>query len=104
MTVLDDLGGRLFAEVPEAAAILGWDKRRVRSAAETGEIPGAGKFGGAKWQIPTQWLREQAGGLPSRASADVVDYERLAQHVAPHVARELFAQFGRMFADKSAAT
>jgi len=54
-TVLDD---KLFADVPEAAAILRYDVRTVRRALEAGDIPGV-KYG-QRWRIPTSWLRAQA--------------------------------------------
>jgi excisionase family DNA binding protein len=52
------LGGKLFADVPEAAAILRYDPRTVRRALEEGTIPGI--RAGGRWRIPTAWLREQA--------------------------------------------
>jgi excisionase family DNA binding protein len=61
---LNDLGDRLFANVPEASAVLGLDQRTVRRAAAAGEIP-ATKVG-AKWLIPLSWLREQAGAKAQR--------------------------------------
>ena len=51
--------GRLFATVPEAAAILRYDVRTVRRAIAAGEIP-AVKVG-ATYRIRVSWLREQAG-------------------------------------------
>lgn len=52
------LGGKLFADVPEAAAILRYDPRTVRRALEAGTIPGV--RAGGRWRIPTAWLRAQA--------------------------------------------
>lgn len=48
---LDDLDGRLFAEVPEAAAILGRDERTIRRAAAAGDIPATRV--GKQYLIPT---------------------------------------------------
>jgi excisionase family DNA binding protein len=58
MSDLQVLDGKLFAEVPEAAAILRYDPRTVRRALEAGDIPGV-RVGG-RWRIPVSWLREQA--------------------------------------------
>jgi excisionase family DNA binding protein len=82
------LDGRLFADVPQAAAILSRDERTVRKAAAEGEIP-ATKVG-QKWLIPTAWLREQAG-LAAPAPA-VPDLDELADRVADRV----FARFVRL--------
>jgi excisionase family DNA binding protein len=90
---LDDLGDRLFVSAPEAAVILGRDVRTIRHAAEAGEIPAS--KAGAKWLIPTSWIRQQAG-MPTAAGSDV-DYDRLAELVAPRVARELYAHLARLF-------
>jgi excisionase family DNA binding protein len=49
---------RLFASVPEAAAILGVDPRTVRRAIADGQIP-AFKVG-VSWKVPTAWLRQAA--------------------------------------------
>lgn len=53
------LAGRLFATVPEAAAILRYDVRTVRRAIAAGEIPAVRV--GATYRIRVSWLREQAG-------------------------------------------
>ena len=52
--------GRLFASVPEATKILGYDKlgRTVRRGIANGEIPAVRV--GATYRIPLAWLREQA--------------------------------------------
>jgi excisionase family DNA binding protein len=51
---------RLFASVPEATRILGYDKlgRTVRRGIANGQIPATRV--GATWRIPLKWLREQA--------------------------------------------
>jgi hypothetical protein len=90
---LDDLGDRLFANAPEAAAILGRDPRTIRKAAEKGEIPGAHKLG-AKWLFPVQWLREQAG-QPSPAMSAEVDYDRLADLVTDRLFARIAAFFSK---------
>jgi excisionase family DNA binding protein len=43
--------------VPQAAAILNCDERTIRTACAGGEIPATRM--GAKWLIPTWWLRRQ---------------------------------------------
>lgn len=53
------LDGRLFATVPEAAAILRYDVRTVRRGIAAGEIP-ATKVG-STYRIRVSWLRKQAG-------------------------------------------
>jgi excisionase family DNA binding protein len=55
---LADLAGRLFATVPEAAAILRYDPRTLRRAIADGEIPAV--KAGATYRIPVAWLRAQA--------------------------------------------
>ena len=90
---LDDLGDRLFADVPEVASILGRDERTVRRAAVAGGIP-ATKVGN-KWMVRTSWLREQAG-QPSASIAPLPDLAELARHVAPLVVDELFARLARL--------
>ena len=88
---LDDLGDRLFADVPQAAAILGRDRRTIRRAAEAKEIP-ASKVGN-KWMIPTAWLRQQAG-TPLPAATAEVDYDKLADLVTDR----MVVRFARLLA------
>ena len=57
---LDDLQGRDFATVSEAAAILRADQRTVRRRCADGTIP-AIKI--PDWRIPVRWLREAAGAV-----------------------------------------
>jgi hypothetical protein len=64
-TALDDLHGKLFASVPEAAAVLRSDPRSVRRAIEAGDIPCTRV--GPRSLIPVAWLR-QAAGLETAAS------------------------------------
>ncbi len=94
MTTLGDLGGRLFADVPEAASILGRDERTVRRAAAAGEIP-ATKVG-TKWMIQTAWLRQQAGTAEQAPAAQVPDLDELADRVADRV----FARLAGLFAGR----
>jgi excisionase family DNA binding protein len=89
---LDDLGSRLFADVPQAASILGRDERTVRKAAAAGDIP-ATKVGN-KWMIQTAWLRQQAGITEAPPAASVPDLDELADRVADRV----FARFAGLFA------
>jgi excisionase family DNA binding protein len=58
---LDDLRGRAFATVEEAAKILDLDRRTVRSAINAGTIPGV--RAGSTYRVPTAWLL-QAAGVP----------------------------------------
>lgn len=66
---LDDLEGRTFARVWEVAAILGCDRRTVRSAIRLGEIPHA--KAGNEYRIPLAWLRRAASGEIESARAAV---------------------------------
>ena len=61
------LAGRLFATVPEAAAILRYDVRTVRRGIASGEIPAIRV--GATYRIRVSWLREQAGTPPDEDEA-----------------------------------
>jgi hypothetical protein len=60
--VLDDLDGKLFASVPEAAVVLRSDPRSVRRAIAAGDIPCIPV--GPRKLVPVKWLRE-AAGLPA---------------------------------------
>jgi excisionase family DNA binding protein len=91
MTALDDLGDRLFADVPQAARILGLDERTVRKAAAAGEIP-AEKIG-AKWMIRAAWLRDQAGTAPPV----MPDLDELAERMA----ERFFTRFARLFGERA---
>lgn len=93
---LDDLGDRLFADVPQAAALLGLDERTVRKAAAAGEIRATRV--GAKWMISTAWLREQIG-QPAPA-APMPDPAELVDLMAPRVADLLFARFASLFSGR----
>jgi excisionase family DNA binding protein len=57
-TALQSLQGRLFATIPETAAIFAYDQRTVRRAILAGEIPGV--RAGSTWRIPVAWIREHA--------------------------------------------
>lgn len=92
---LDDLGDRLFADIPQAASILGRDERTVRHAAAAGEIP-ATKVG-TKWMIQTAWLRQQAGIADLPAAAAVPNLDELADRVADRV----FARLAGLFTGRS---
>jgi Helix-turn-helix domain len=65
---------QLFLDIPEVARIIGRDARTVRRCVESGEIPGQ-KFG-ARWSVPTSWVRQQAGVTEAASVA------RLARLVA----------------------
>lgn len=43
--------------VPQAAAILNCDDRTIRNACARGDVPATRV--GAKWLVPTWWLRDQ---------------------------------------------
>jgi hypothetical protein len=57
--VIAALKGKLFATVPEAAAVLRSDVRSVRRAIAAGEIPAQPV--GPRKLVPTSWLRRAAG-------------------------------------------
>ena len=63
--VLADLDGRLFASVPETAAVLRSDQRSVRRAIAAGDIPATRV--GPVWRVPVTWLRRAAGLETSEA-------------------------------------
>jgi len=63
--VLADLEGKLFATVPEAAAVLRSDPRSVRRSIAAGAIP-ATEVGPRKL-VPVAWLRRAAGLETSEA-------------------------------------
>jgi excisionase family DNA binding protein len=90
---LDDLGDRLFADIPQASATLGLDERTVRRAAAAGSIP-ASRIG-AKWLIPVSWLREQAGVAGPPLAAPVPNPDELADRVADRVFSRLAGLFTR---------
>jgi hypothetical protein len=53
------LDGKLFASVPEAAAVLRSQERSVRRAIAAGDIPAVSV--GPRKLVPTAWLRQAAG-------------------------------------------
>jgi hypothetical protein len=57
--MLADLGDKLFASVPEAAAVLRSDPRSVRRSIAAGEIPAVPV--GPRKLVPVRWLRQAAG-------------------------------------------
>ena len=57
--MLADLGDKLFASVPEAAAVLRSDPRSVRRSIAAGDIPAVSV--GPRKLVPVKWLREAAG-------------------------------------------
>jgi len=90
---LDELDGHIFADVPTVARITGRDKRTIRRACEIGEIP-ATKLG-AKYMIPTEWLRQQATVAPAEPETTAApDIDALADRVADR----LFARLARLLA------
>jgi excisionase family DNA binding protein len=56
---LERIKGKLFATVPEASVILGYDRvgRTVRAAIEAGAVPAIRV--GETYRIPTSWIIEQ---------------------------------------------
>jgi hypothetical protein len=64
-TVLGALEGKLFATVPEAAAVLRSDPRSVRRAIAAGQIPAQPV--GPRKLVPVAWLRRVAGLETSEA-------------------------------------
>jgi Helix-turn-helix domain len=97
VTTLDGLAGKLFASTPEVADILGRDERTIRKAAESGLIPG--KKIGARWAIPTAWLRQQAGLAEPPPATAAPDPDELADQVAARV----LARLARVLAQGAAA-
>ena len=90
---LDELGDRLFATVPQAASILERDPRTIRKAAEAGDIPAC--RAGAKWLIPTNWIRAEAG-LSTVQSSGQIDYDKLTDLVNRQANAQLAAVFARL--------
>jgi excisionase family DNA binding protein len=85
---LDELDGRIFADVPEVARLTGRDERTVRKACRDGEIP-ATKLG-TKYMIPVEWLRQQATVAAAESvTAATPDIDALADRLADR----LFARF-----------
>jgi hypothetical protein len=64
---LASLDGRVFATVPEAAAVLRSDPRSVRRAIAAGEIPAVPV--GPRKLVPVAWLRKAAGLETSEAGS-----------------------------------
>lgn len=92
---LDDLGDRLFAYVPEVAAILCRDERTVRAAIRAGQIPAT--KAGQRYIIRVSWLRQQAGITEPSPVAAVPDLDELADRVADRV----FARIAQLFGAKA---
>jgi hypothetical protein len=63
--VLADLKGKLFATVPEVAAVLRSDPRSVRRSIAAGTIPAQPV--GPRKLVPVSWLRRAAGLETSEA-------------------------------------
>lgn len=63
--VLAELEGKLFATVPEAAAVLRSDVRSVRRSIAAGDIPAQPV--GPRKLVPVAWLRRAAGLETSEA-------------------------------------
>jgi hypothetical protein len=58
-TTLHDLDGRLFASIPETAAVLGWSQQVVRRGVADGSIPY--EMAGSQKRVRVSWLRQVAG-------------------------------------------
>jgi excisionase family DNA binding protein len=67
-TTLDDLDGRLFASIPEAAAVLGWSEHTVRRGVADGSIPYA--MAGSHKRVRVSWLRQVAGSPEPQVPAE----------------------------------
>ena len=88
VTTLDDLAaGQLFIGIPETALLLNRDERTIRRAVEKGAIPGQ-KFG-ARWSVPTSWVREQAGITGPATASVTFDSAALAAEIAARVTAAL---------------
>jgi hypothetical protein len=93
---------QLFIDVPAVARILGRDERTVRKAVESGAIPG--QKVGARWLVPTAWVRQQAG-LPEPATAAAApDPGELADQVADRLIARLAGLLARGASDGPEAT
>jgi hypothetical protein len=79
---------QLFFDIPTVARVLGRDARTVRRCVESGEIPGQ-KFG-ARWSVPTSWVRQQAGEPEPSPDLDVMA-DQVAARVVARLARLLAA-------------
>jgi excisionase family DNA binding protein len=78
---LDDLDGRLFASIPEAARVLGWSEHTVRRGVEDGSIPYA--MAGSHKRVKVTWLRQVAGEPePAPPAEPAVSQEELRRAVA----------------------
>jgi excisionase family DNA binding protein len=65
---LEDLDGRAFCDVWEAATILNRDPRTIRQAIKAGEIPAVRL--GLRYSVPVAWLNRAASSEaadPARA-------------------------------------
>ncbi len=78
---------QLFFDIPTVARVLGRDARTVRRCVESGEIPGQ-KFG-ARWSVPTSWVRQQAGITGPATAAVAFDADTFADAVAAKVTAAL---------------
>ena len=82
---------QLFLDIPEVARIIGRDARTVRRCVESGEIPGQ-KFG-ARWSVPTSWVRQQAGITEAVPAAVASDSAALVAEIAARVTATLAARW-----------
>jgi helix-turn-helix protein len=90
---LDDLGDRLFCDVPELARITGRDERTVRESIKAGQIPGTQI--GKQYLVPTAWLRGQVSPAQvTSGGTSAPDMEQLADLLMDR----LVVRFARMFA------
>src|SRR5437879_3738370 len=74
---------QLFFDIPEVARIIGRD-----ACVESGDIPGQ-KFG-ARWSVPTSWVRQQAGEPEPSPDLDAIA-DQVAAQVVARLARLLAA-------------
>jgi excisionase family DNA binding protein len=88
VTALSDLAGQTFADVPQAARVLGRDERTIRRGIKSGKIPATQI--GSKWSVPVAWLREQAGVPEPSPDADELA-DQVADRVVARLARLLAA-------------
>jgi hypothetical protein len=91
---LDDLAGRNFASITEAAQLCdNADPRTIRRMAQRGDIPSIKV--GVRYMIPVAWLREHldAGVTPEPPA---VDLDQLADRVADRVAARVLGAFAAL--------
>jgi hypothetical protein len=90
---LDDLGGRLFASIPEAARVLGWSEHTVRQGVADGSIPWVPA--GSHKRVRMSWLRQMAGSPePAPEVTDEAGQQRQAMDLLRSAVQQRVDAFG----------